>query len=73
MSLPRAGLLICIALLLAAGVLLLLRTRSAPVVPPLEQPPALEGPRDSHTRVQLDDTGGRSSALEAPPAPAVAG
>ena len=72
MSIPRAGLLVCIALILGLGVMLLLRTRNAPLAPALELPPAPEGPREAPTRAHLEDSGGNPGAVELPPAPLAA-
>jgi len=72
MSRPRAGLLVCIALCLAAGTLLLLRTRSAPPAPPLERPRTAEEPREPPPRVQLENPVGQPGPVQIPPAPLVA-
>jgi hypothetical protein len=72
MSLPRAGLLVCIALCAAVGVLLLLRTPSAPPAPALERSPAPEPPRESPAHVQLEDPVAQGGAVELPPAPVAA-
>jgi hypothetical protein len=74
MSLPRAGLLVCIALLLGTGALLLLRTRSAPRTPEpaLERPRTSEEPREPPARVQLEDSAANPGAVELAPAPVAA-
>ncbi len=72
MTRRRTGPLLLLALFLGGGALLLIRTRSRPRAPALEQPAATAEHPQERSEVQVESREGRTGAVGTPPAPAPA-